>query len=185
MKKLLFIAMLVSYSAFHAQVKIAKIIKSEKVIPKDEYGRVKEGLIKMKFTLSSGQSVVYEQEVQQNSYDVGNRTWQYLGVNDSKNAFVVSEYCDHYAAGTKHYEIHFFEFRYNSYSKKYELNEIFSGNQTGMPYLGRFVVEEGWSFGGLNYDHVTMYKNNDEWMVTTDKKTNGERYLTAFEMGGD
>ncbi len=185
MKKLLFIAMLVSNYAFHAQVKIAKITKSEKVIPKDEYGRVKDGLIKMKFTLSNGQSVVYEQEVQQNSYDMGNRTWQYLGVNYSKNAFVVSEYCDLYAAGRKHYSIHFFEFRYNSYSKKYELKEIFSGDQTGMPYLGMFVVEEGWTSGGLDGDGVTMFKDGLEWVVTTGKKTNGDTYLEAYEIGGD
>ena len=180
MKKLLIIAILVSNYAFHAQVKIAKITKSEKVIPKDEYGRVKEGLIKMKFTLSSGQSVVYEQEVQQNSYDMGNRTWQYLGVNYSKDAFVVSEYCDHYAAGRKHYSIHFFEFRYNSYSKKYELNEIFSGDETGMPYLGMFLLEDGWTLGELEGDFVTMFKNDNKWVVTTGKKTNGERYLTAY-----
>jgi hypothetical protein len=183
MKKIILLSILFSCMQIFAQVKIAKITKSEKLIAKDDYGRVKEGLIKVKFTLSTGQSLIYEQEVQQNSYDVGNTTWQYLGVNYSKNAFVVSEYCDHYASGNKNYTFHFFEFRYDSYSKKYKIEKILSG--PGMPYLDRFEVQEGWEFGGLEYDHVSMNKDGLEWMVTTQNKTNGERYVTVFEMGGD
>lgn len=185
MKNLFFIAILFLSLELFAQVKIAKITKSEKLIAKDDYGRIKEGLIKVKFTLNTGQSFIYEQEVQQNSYDMGNTTWQYLGVNFSKNAFIVSEFCDHYAAGRKFYRIHFFEFRFNSYSKKYELKEIFSGDQTGMPYLGMFLLEEGWEFGGLDGDGVSMLKDGLWWVVTTGKKTNGERYLQVYEEGGD
>ena len=181
MKKLLFFAVLFSSLGVFTQVKVAKITKIENLVAKDEYGKVKENFLKLKITLGSGQTEIYEKKLIVNEYE-GTETWKYLGLNYSKNAFVLLKYWDN-GGYDNHYEIRFYEYRYHSKTKKYKLDELEFGPD--MPFFGTFRLGDGWTFGGLEHDYVTMYKDGYEWVVYTDLKTNGVRYVTTAERGGD
>ena len=183
MKYLFLILSLSITVAIHAQVKIAKINKVEQLEAKDEYGKVKDGVLKLKFTLSSGQTEVYEKKLVINDiYAEGTETWQYLGLNFSKNAFVMLKYWDN-GGYDNHYEVCFYEYRFNTKSKKFKLEKLEYGPD--MPFSGLFSIDDGWAFGSLSGEFVSMFKDGEEFILFTDKKTNGIRYVNISEPGLD
>jgi hypothetical protein len=182
MKNLLFIAILFSCIELFAQVKVARITKVEKLVAKDEYGKVKENFLKLKFTLSNGKTEIFEKNLVVNDWSLqGTETWTYLGLNYQEDAFVMTSYWDN-GGPDNHYKVYFYEYRYDSKTKKYKLQKLEDGPD--MPILG-FRLDEGWTFGGLEYKYVTMFKDGYEWVIYTDVKSNGVRFINLSERGGD
>lgn len=187
MKKLLIIAILFYNVDLFAQVKVAKITKVENLVAKDEYGNVKQNFLKLKLTLSSGQTEIYERKLLVKEYE-GTETWRYLGLNKSKNAFILLKHWDN-GGYDNHYEVRFYEFRFNAKSKKYKLERLEYGpNEAGVFKESGccFKISDGWEFGSLVDNEVIMIKDGGyEWYIQDDLKTNGIRYLKVFEGGRD
>jgi hypothetical protein len=143
---------------------------------------VKENFLKLKITLGNGKTEIFEKNLVVNDWSLeGTETWTYLGLNYPEDAFVMTSYWDN-GGPDNNYKVYFYEYRYDSKTKKYKLQKLEDGPD--MPALG-FRLDQGWSFGGLEHKYVTMFKDGYEWVIYTDVKSNGVRFINLSERGGD